>query len=370
MKIVVTGSDGFVGKNLMARLNQLPDLQIEGITIDTPDSGLNAILRDCSVLFHLAGVNRPQNVAEFKEINMDFTQEVVNRLKSLNTFPKIIFTSSAQAVSDNPYGQSKLEGENVLKNFAQTTNAEVIIYRLPGVFGKWCRPNYNSVVATFCYNVANNLPVVVNAPEKVIDLVYIDDVCEAFISNIDSKKLSGKSRFKQVKPVHSISLQNLSELIKSFPLMRDNLLAPRVGNALEKKLYSTYLTYLPENNFNYPLTLRTDNRGSLFELIKSNDFGQIFLSTTKPGITRGNHYHHTKTEKFCVIKGEGLIRFRKIDTDLVLEYKVNGDQPSVVDIPPGYSHSIKNIGNEEMITLFWANEIFDPNRMDTYFVNV
>ncbi|WP_277679714.1 NAD-dependent epimerase/dehydratase family protein [Gracilibacillus dipsosauri] len=368
-KVVVTGSDGFIGRNLMARLNRIEDLEVATITLgDSPES-YEGKLKDADVIVHLAGVNRPKNVEEFVEGNTNLTQQLLDKVdKQLP--PKFIITSSAQAVLDNPYGHSKREAELAVEEATKNKLIEGIIYRLPGVFGKWCLPNYNSVVATFCHNIAHGLPIEIRDSDYAVTLVYIDDVVASLIKHLDEPAQAGKLTRPEISTTFSITLGKLSETLKSFKESRKNLRAPAVGDTLEKYLYSTYLSYLPRDQFSYPMELRTDNRGDLFEWIKSPDFGQVFVSTTKPGITRGNHFHHTKTEKFLVIRGEAVIRFRKIDETEVIEYPVSGDRPQVVDIPPGYTHNITNTGESELITLFWANEIFDQERPDTYFLEV
>lgn len=368
-KIVVTGSEGFIGGNLMARLSRIEDLEIETITLADEPSNYPGKLRNADVIVHLAGVNRPKNVDEFLQGNTNLTQQLLADVDKSKP-PKFIITSSAQAVLDNPYGHSKLEAEKAVEEATAKNIIEGIVYRLPGVFGKWCLPNYNSVVATFCHNIANDLPIEIRDSEYAVTLVYIDDVVSAIIDDLAQPAAAGKLSRPEIKNTFAVTLGALADTLKGFKEGRKNLHAPKVGDTLEKYLYSTYLSYLPHDQFSYPVNLRTDDRGDLFEWIKSPDFGQIFISTTKPGVTRGNHYHHTKTEKFLVIRGEAIIRFRKIDETHIVEYPVSGRQPQVVDIPPGYTHNITNTGEGELITLFWANEIFDQDRPDTYFLEV
>jgi UDP-2-acetamido-2,6-beta-L-arabino-hexul-4-ose reductase len=370
MKVVVTGAGGFIGKNLMSYLLRLDGIKVFTIgRKDRPEDYLQK-LEDAAVVFHLAGVNRPENEKEFQEGNSKLTENLLNALAQTKTAPKFIFASSVQAVKDNPYGKSKRTAEEIIKGAIKKGIVEGIIYRLPGVFGKWCRPNYNSVVATFCYNIARGLPIDIRDPHYQFPLVYIDDVVHHFLSHLEEPVKPGELCWGEICTTFKVELGKLGEVIKGFPALRKNLKAPQVGNTFHKYLYSTYLSYLPEDKFSYPLELKVDQRGDLFEWIKSESFGQVFVSTTKPGITRGNHFHHTKTEKFLVIRGEAVVRFREIDGEEVIEYPVYGDNPTVVDIPVGYTHNITNTGKSELITLFWANEIFDQERTDTYSLEV
>lgn len=368
-KVVVTGADGFIGRNVMARLRRMESLEVETIILDDGPESYAEKLQGADAIIHLAGVNRPKNVSEFQEGNSSLTQQLLDNVDKAKT-PKFIITSSAQAVLDNPYGVSKLEAEQAVEEAVGKGTVEGVIYRLPGVFGKWCLPNYNSVVATFCHNIAHDLPIEIRDPEYAVTLVYVDDVAAALLGHLDSPAEEGKLTRPEISTTFSISLGELAQTLRDFRESRKSLQAPKVGDTLEKYLYSTYLSYLPRKEFSYPMELRSDNRGDLFEWIKSPGFGQIFVSTTKPGITRGNHFHHTKVEKFLVIRGEAIIRFRKIDEEAVIEYPVSGEHPQVVDIPPGYTHNITNTGEGELITLFWANEIFDQERPDTYFLEV
>ncbi len=368
-KVVVTGANGFVGQNLVARLQRMEDVQLQTITRSTDVQDFEKILKDVGIVFHLAGVNRPQNEQDFTEGNVDLTKQLLTALENVNTKPIFILSSSAQAVNDNLYGKSKLAGEDLVREASEKEIVEGIIYRLPGVFGKWSKPNYNSVISTFCYNVANGIPLEVRDPDYSFPVVYVDDVVASFLYHLKEEKGFGCKK-ASVRTQFQVSLGFLAETISSFPENRKTLIAPAVGDTLTKYLYSTYLSYLPKDKFSYPMELKVDNRGDLFEWIKSKDFGQIFVSTTKPGITRGNHFHHTKTEKFLVIRGKAVIRFRKIDESEIIEYIVTGEKPTVVDIPTGYTHNITNTGDGELITLFWANEIFDQQTPDTYFLEV
>ncbi len=368
MKILVTGSNGFIAKNLLVHLNRLENTEASGLQRLADTEEWVRQLDEADIVFHLAGANRPPDPDGYKKDNTVLTRFIVDELEKRGRSYKLIFSSSIQATLDNPYGKSKKDAEDYIHD--QVKTGEAVIYRLPGVFGKWSRPNYNSVVATYCYNVANHLPIEIRDPAHEIKLVYIDDIIRSFMSHLQHANGMEKVIERKVEPEYSISLGNLASTITSFQSNRNTLFLANVGNSLEKALYSTWLTYLPVNDFSYGLELKTDPRGSLFELFKTKTSGQIFLSTTMPGITRGNHFHHNKTEKFVVIQGRGLIQFRSVLSDEKIAYEVNGSQPRVVDIPPGYTHNITNIGEDVMITLFWANELFDPQNPDTFFEEV
>ena len=363
-KVLVTGSNGFIGKNLCAVLRRCEDVELYEYDIDKKQAELNIALQQVDFIIHLAGANRPEDPKEFETGNAGSLKEICSKIQELGRAPKIVLSSSIQAELDNPYGISKRHAEEALQRFAENTSAECVIYRFKNLFGKWCRPDYNSVTATFCHNIANGLPIQISDPAYEIELTYIDDVVEAFIAELESV-LPG---FRFAKPLSSkrISLGELAEEIKSFREMRTKLNLPDFRDAFERALYGTYLSYLNDKEFEYGLDIKADQRGSLAEFLKSPSMGQIFVSRTKPGITRGNHYHHTKTEKFLVLQGKAVIRFRQINSDRVLEYRVRGEDYRVLDIPPGYTHSIENVGKDELVTLFWANEMFDPEKPDTY----
>ncbi|GIM28714.1 capsular polysaccharide biosynthesis protein Cap8F [Clostridium polyendosporum] len=369
MKVLVTGAKGFIGKNFVTKLNE--DGQHEIITYDVENSKeeLYKYIKAADFIFHLAGVNRPKDEKGFFQGNSELTGEIAQFLIDNNMKTPILMTSSIQAELDNPYGQSKKAAEERLKEYSQKTGAKIFIYRLPNVFGKWCRPNYNSAVATFCYNIARDKEVWISDENKELTLVYIDDVVSTLIKSLDSNEES-KNYYYSVETVYKTTLGEIVSKIKSFREIRDTSIIPNMKDDFTKVLYSTYLSYLEEDNFSYKLNKKADNRGWLTELVKSKEFGQMFVSKTFKGIIRGNHYHHTKVEKFIVVQGEAIIRFRKIDEDKVIEYRVTGESPEVVDIPSGYTHSIENIGEEEVITLFWANEIFNQEQPDTYFSEV
>ena len=365
-KVLITGINGFIGKNLSAVLEKMDGFEVDGFRRNDPVTNLSGKIRSSDVIVHLAGANRPKITEDFYSDNVDFTRFLVDEIIKTKKPLKIIFSSSTQALNENDYGKSKLQAENVIVSAAKSNLVQAFIYRLPNVFGKWGRPNYNSVVATFCYNVSREIPFEIHNPDKEMTLVYIDDVIRSFIADIN-KKFQPEIDFPNVPSLHEISVAELAEKIRKFHSMRKSLHSPDVSINFVKNLYSTYVSYLDTSDFAYSLPLKKDDRGDLFELIKNEKFGQIFISHTKPGITRGNHFHHTKVEKFCVVRGEAVIRFRKAGEEGVIEYKVSGEAPTVVDIPPGYTHNITNTGNSEMITLFWANEIFNPDKPDTFF---
>lgn len=369
MKILVTGANGFLGKNLIAELNNRGFNDIFKFDIDTEKTLLDKYAKECEFVFHLAGVNRPKDEKEFMEGNFNFTSELLDLLKKHNNKSPILITSSIQAQQENAYGISKRAGEDLLFNYEEETGSRALVYRLPNLFGKWSRPNYNTVIATFCYNVARGLEIQVNNPEAELILCYIDDVVEEFLKALQGNPTK-EEKFCIVPITHKIKLGELSQIISSFRESRENLSITNMKNELKKKLYSTYLSFLPEDDFSYNLKMNCDNRGSFTEFIKTKDRGQVSINISKPGITKGNHWHNTKNEKFLVVSGNGLIRFRKIDSDEIIEYKVSGEKLQVVDIPIGYTHSIINVGNTDMVTVMWANEAFDPEKPDTYFLEV
>lgn len=369
MKILITGAYGFVGKNLIAELRNQGFSDLLEYDVDTNPELLENYARDCHFVFHLAGVNRPENPKEFMDGNFGFTTVLLDMLKKHKNKAPILITSSIQAKLDNPYGQSKKAGEDVLFAYGKENTVPVFVYRLPNVFGKWCRPNYNSAVATFCHNIANDLPIQLNDPNVLMSLVYIDDVVSSFINKLKNSD-SKLNQFEEVVPVHEIKLGEIVNLLNSFKESRENLSLPDFHDSFAKKLSSTYLSYLPVDKFSYPLKMNVDNRGSFTEFLKSEEKGQVSINISKPHITKGNHWHHTKNEKFLVVSGTGVIRFRKIGTAEIIEYYVSGDKLEVVDIPVGYTHNIENIGDTDMVTVMWVNEIFDKERPDTFFLEV
>lgn len=368
MKIVITGAHGFIGKNLTAHLAQGGEHELTLIGRTDPWPLVAAALAEADFLFHLAGVNRPQSEAELQQVNVGLTTQICQELLTHGKQIPIVLSSSSQATLDNPYGRSKRDAEEAVRAYAKQSGAAVHIYRLPGVFGKWCRPNYNSVIATFCHNIAHNKPIEIHDPTHILNLVYIDDVVQHFVQQLES--MTTAIATPVVTPAYQITLGDLATQIRAFHQGRSTLLAPDFADPFVHKLYATYLSYLAPDDFGYQLEKRSDPRGTLAEFIKLPAFGQIFVSRTAPGITRGNHYHHTKTEKFLVLEGDAIVRFRAINGNEVIEYYVQGMNYEVIDIPPGYTHSIENVGTGELVTLFWASELFDPQQPDTYYVPV
>ena len=375
MNILVTGANGFVGKNLTARLETLrdgrdrtrPSLQIGEIYRCMREMSPEALADCCKkadLVVHLAGVNRPTDPADFQKGNADFTRQLLTLLKERGKRPPVLLSSSIQAALENPYGQSKLSAEQAVADYGRETGSAVYLYRLPNVFGKWSRPNYNSAVATFCHNVARGLPITVNDPSVTLRLVYIDDVVEEFLRAMEGQP-HREGEWCTVQPVHEVNLGHMAELIQSFPALRDSLTAPDQSDPLVKKLYATYLSFLPPEDFSRPTVTHADQRGSFTELLHMGSRGQVSLNVSKPHITKGDHWHQTKHEKFIVLQGEGVIRFRKVGDSTVIAYKVSGENLTVVDIPTGYTHSIENTGDTDMLTLMWANEVFDPAHPDT-----
>jgi len=367
-KILVTGAKGFIGRNLCLALRRSGQAAVMEIGSDHSELDLVQAAAAADVVVHLAGVNRPDNEEDFVTGNVSFIRTLTDLLKKTGRIIPVMCSSSTQAERENAYGESKLCGEKILQEYSEQTGAGVYIFRLPNVFGKWSRPEYNTVVATFCHNISRGLPVTINNPAAMITFAYVDDVVSQFVALALNPE--GDEGVLQFAPAYDISLGALHDKIVSFKDSRTNLKLANFGDPLTKYLYSTYLSFLERDDFSYPADVKTDDRGWLFELIKSETAGQMFVSSTKPGITRGNHYHDTKVEKFCVVKGQGVIHFRHVLEETRFEYAVSDQAIQIVDIPPGYTHSIENTGTDEMVTLFWANEIFEPERMDTYFETV
>lgn len=369
MKILVTGAKGFIGKNLIAELRNRKYEEIYEFDRDTDLSLLVFYCSNCDFIFHLAGVNRPKEEKEFMEENFGFTSILLDLLRKHHNTCPIVVSSSIQASLDNLYGKSKKAGEDLMFTYAKETGAKVMIYRFPNVYGKWCKPNYNSAIATFCYNIARDLEIKVNNRETIMHLVYIDDVFNELISAMEGKGNQIGDYYK-VPTENETTLGHIVDLLYSFKESRNNKSIPNMNNHLEKNLYSTYLSYLPEDQFSYLLKMNVDQRGSFSEIIRTLDRGQFSVNISKPGITKGNHWHHTKNEKFLVVSGHCLIQFRKIDSDEIITYDVSGEKLEVVDIPCGYTHSITNIGDTDSVTFMWCNECFDPNHPDTFFLEV
>jgi UDP-2-acetamido-2,6-beta-L-arabino-hexul-4-ose reductase len=362
--VLVTGAAGFIGANLVEALRRRTDLEVTALDREDGPDALDRAFTTADVVYHLAGVNRPSDDAEFGQVNEGLTRRVVAALERLGRIPKLVFTSSTQAELDNPYGRSKRQAEDVLRAWAGRAGAPLAVYRLPGVFGKWCRPNYNSVVATFCHNCARDLPVTVNDPARSLTLVHVGDVVETFLRHLDGPV--PETGFATVEPAFSTTVGALLTMIQAFHDHRTTLLLPDVSDPFTRRLYTTYVSYLPTDGFAYGLQRREDARGALAEFLKAPSLGQIFVSRTHPGITRGNHYHDAKTEKFLILEGDAVIAFRHRVTGETVRYPVAGAEFRVVDIPPGWAHAITNVGDRELIVLFWASEIFDAGSPDTY----
>jgi UDP-2-acetamido-2,6-beta-L-arabino-hexul-4-ose reductase len=369
MKILVTGAKGFIGKNLIVELRNQKYNHIFECDTDTEPDLLEMYCKEADFVFHLAGINRPTNQSEFMKGNYGFTSELLELLKKHHNSCPVLLSSSIQAELDNPYGRSKKAGEKLLFEYGSETGAKVLVYRFPNVFGKWCKPNYNSAVATFCYNIANDLPVEINDPEILMNLVYIDDVTNELIDSLNGKS-HRNGDFCEVPVSYFMKLGEIVEQIYFFKECRKNLDVPNLSNSLIKKLYSTYLSYLPSDKFSYPLKMNVDFRGSFTEFIRTPERGQVSVNISSPGVIKGNHWHHSKNEKFLVVSGKGAIRFRRVDSDDRIEYLVSGDKLEVVDIPPGYTHHIENLGVTDMVTIIWVNEQYDPNQSDTFFLEV
>ena len=368
--VLVTGAKGFIGKNLVVALKRMTEVDVIEHDLDSPAGSLEEGLAKADAIYHLAGVNRPKRVEEFTEGNFDLMRQICDALRHLERTPLLVLSSSTQAALDNPYGLSKRQAEETVFDFSRKTRASVFVFRLQGVFGKWCRPNYNSVVATFCHNIARDLPIAISDPAREIELVYVDDVVRAFIGVMDGRLPVSNGKYCLAAPTYRITLGALAEMIHGFRDSRVSLALPDMSDPFILALYATYVSYLPVASFAYELTQRSDPRGELAELLKSPNIGQIFVSRTRPGITRGHHYHDTKVEKFVVLEGEAVIRFRHILGGGVIEYPVFGREFRVVDIPPGYTHSIENVGQIDLIVLFWAAEIFNPDIPDTFGMTV
>lgn len=395
MKILVTGAKGFVGRNLCAQLNNIKEgkarnypVGIEDVfeyDIDSTPEELDRYCSEADFVFNLAGVNRPENPEDFRKGNFGFASTLLDTLKKHGNTCPVMLSSSIQATllgryAGHPYGESKRAGEELFFKYADETGAKVLVYRFPNLFGKWCRPNYNSAVATFCNNIANGLPIQVNDPTVELELLYIDDLVEEMISALAGRehrcefdgidtKLTEDGRYCAVPVTHKVRLGEIVEMLERFREMPRNLGVPDLTpGGFEKKLYSTYLSYLPKEKMSYPLKMNVDERGSFTEIIRTANAGQMSVNISKPGITKGQHWHHTKNEKFVVVKGHGLIQLRKEGTDEVLNFEVSGDRIEVVEMIPGYTHNIINLSDtEDLVTLMWCNEPFDPNHPDTYF---
>lgn len=399
MKILVTGAKGFVGKNLVAQLKNIKDgkarcygnLTIDVIyeyDVDNTIEELDCFCRDCDFVFNLAGVNRPQNQEEFMQGNFGFASTLLDTLKKYGNKCPVMISSSIQATlagrfGTSEYGKSKKAGEELMFQYSEETGAKVLVYRFPNLFGKWCRPNYNSAVATFCNNIANDLPIQVNDRSTELELLYIDDLVEEMIAALKGEEhrcefegvetiLTTDGRYCAAPITHKVTLGEIVDLLESFKEQPHTLVVPEIPyNSFAKKLYSTYLSYVPKEKVSFPLKMNVDDRGSFTELIKTLNCGQVSINISKPGITKGQHWHNTKWEFFIVVAGHGLIQERKIDSDEIIEFEVSGDKIEAIHMLPGYTHNIINLSEtENLVTVMWANEAFDPNRPDTYFEKV
>lgn len=371
--ILVTGAEGFIGKNLTATLKTRGYTDVLAFDVDTPKERLREYAARSRFVFHLAGINRPQDPKEFYEGNRGFTEQLLYLLKAADNRCPVLVTSSVQAELDNDYGRSKREAEELVFAHERDTGAPALVYRLPGVFGKWCRPSYNSVVATFCHHIARDQPIEVRDPAHRLPLVYIDDVVDCFMEAMEGQAARDGTRpgyCRLTGEVYEVTLGRLAALLQSYRASRESLAVPDMGGAFERKLYATYLSFLPEEAFAYPLTMHRDERGSFTEFLRTPERGQVSVNVARPGIVKGNHWHHTKNEKFLVVKGRGVIRFRRVGTGEVIEYPVSEDKLEVVDIPTGYTHHIENTGDTDMVTVMWASEPFDPDRPDTFYEKV
>lgn len=365
MRIMITGAGGFMGRNLCEVLRECrPEDRLDLIDLATTREALESAAAEADFVFHLAGVNRPRDPDEFMRGNGEFTLELTALLER-GKRPPVVLASSIQAALDNPYGASKRAAEDAVTAYARRCETRAYLYRLPNVFGKWSRPNYNSVVATFCHNIARGLPITVNDPAAQVPLVYIDDVAAAFVRALEGAAIPDAEGRYAVKPEYRITVGDLAAMLGRFRDMRDRLECPDQSDPLTAKLYATYLSFLPPEDFARPTVTHADTRGSFTELLHLGGHGQVSVNVSRPHITKGEHWHHTKHEKFVVLSGEGVIRFRRPGDATVISYRVSGDVPQVVDIPPGYTHNIENTGDTDMITLMWANECFDPARPDT-----
>jgi UDP-2-acetamido-2,6-beta-L-arabino-hexul-4-ose reductase len=363
MKVLVTGANGFVAQNLLVHLRERKDVEVLLFSRSDSQDALPALVAQADFIFHLAGVNRPQNLDEFAVGNAGLTQQLCEVIAASGRKTPVVYTSSIQAGLDNPYGSSKRDAEKSLRQLASSHEVPIYIFRLPNIFGKWARPNYNSAVATFCHNIARDLPIQNNDSSATISLVYVDDVVRHFVGLMDGDVSASPC---EITPQYQITVGELAEQVKRFRDGRVTLVTERVGTGLVRALHSTYLSYLPTDQFSYAVPAHGDPRGVFVEMLKTPDAGQFSYFTAHPGITRGGHYHHSKTEKFLVVRGSARFRFRHMVSGAFHQLFTTGEKPEIVETIPGWTHDITNVGNDEMIVLLWANEIFERDRPDTY----
>ena len=368
MKVLITGSNGFIAKNLRVTLAKMPQIEVLLYTKNDSIEKLENLIKEADFVFHLAGVNRPENPIEFYEGNSNLTQTIVDIFIKHNKKIPILLSSSAQIGNGSDYAKSKEDAEKIIQKYSIENSISCFIYRLPNVFGKWSKPNYNTVIATWCHNITRDIEIQVNNRDAELTLVYIGDVIHEFIKHLYVAQ--SKEIFYEVKTVYKKTLGEIETLLYMFKNSRQNLLIPNIAQGFERVLYATYLSFLPTDRFSYKLSGHEDARGTFYEILKTLDSGQLGISTTKPGITRGNHYHNTKNEKFLVIKGKALIELRDIYSKEIIQYNVNGHDLEIVEMIPGYTHNITNTGDDEMVLLIWANENYDPKAPDTNFVEV
>ena len=369
-RILVTGAARLHRPESRSCPGKKSGIETISVDIDTPESESIRAVDECDIIFHLAGINRPLKEADFETGNVGSLAAILAGLGRNRRHPLIVLSSSTQALVDNPYGRSKHAAENLLVDYCRRMDTPARIFRLPGVFGKWSRPNYNSVVATFCYNIARDLPIQISDPDREVELVHVDDVVVAFLALTKEEIHVPGVDFVAAEPIFRVRLGAIADKIRRFRDSRETLVQPCLADPFDRRLYATYSSYLPKSAFDYRLTQKADDRGVLAELLKLDGYGQIFVSRTHPGVTRGHHYHDHKVEKFAVLAGDAVIRFRNMTTGEIVEYPITGREMRVVDIPPGWTHSIENVGNSEMIVLFWASEVFDSSNPDTYAAKV
>lgn len=368
MRVLITGAHGFIGKNLQMHFQECSKVDAIAYTRESTAESLPRLLEQVDFIYHLAGINRPDDPNDFVTGNVDFTKWLCDAAMATGRSIPILYASSIQATEDTPYGRSKLAAESRLIEYSKASGSPVRIVRLPNVFGKWAKPNYNSVVATFCYNIARNLPIHISNPDAKINLAYIDDVVASFVTQLNTTEnpADGNVIFESVEPTYQITLGRLAEQLRRFKTSRENLITEPVGSGLTRALYSTYVSYFAPEHFTYHVPLHCDDRGVFVEMIKTQESGQVSYFTARPGITRGGHYHHSKSEKFLVIQGEACFRFLDIITGETIELTTTGKEPQIVETIPGWAHDITNIGDSDLICMLWANEVFDPKNPDTF----